>query len=134
MAGELVVTVRVRNCGQTPAENVIIVSTVDVIQRQTTFVVASFTENISKGRVGPNLCVTLKLDKKPPLTQIEIDGLKGRTHWVVAAGDVEYTDIFKNTWRLPYEFCTGGKYGKPIRKGPMSVSTTAKIENKKNTA
>lgn len=129
---EPIVTVKVKNCGQTPAERVVIVGSIHVIKRPTTFVVGAFDENLSKGRLGPNLSLRIQLKKKRPLTDEEESGLKDGTHWMVAVGDLEYTDVFGDTWHLNYEFATGGKYGAAIRQGAMSVSTDAKIERKKN--
>jgi hypothetical protein len=129
--GQPVATVKIRNCGQTPAENVVMVGHLDVIQRQTTFVVGGFSQNISKGRLGPGFAFTLESELKHALTPDQIEGLTSRTHWIIVAGDIEYVDIFGNAWHLPYEFCTGGKYGKAIRQGPMSISTDAKNETQR---
>ncbi len=67
------------------------------------------------------------------MTALENEGLEKGTHTLIVSGDVEYTDIFNDTWIFPYEFATGGKYGKAIRRGALSVSTKYNPERKKST-
>lgn len=124
-------TVFVTNCGQTPAERVIIVGGIYIIERPTTFVSVNFADNLSKGTLGRDRVFELPVGMKKPITDAEIDGLQGGTHTLVVVGEIEYTDVFGFTWTRGYEFCTGGKYGKALREGGLSVSSKEFSERKK---
>ena len=126
-----IATVTFINAGQTPARNAMMVGVIHVITRPTTFLIATFHENVSKGTVGHDRSMLLDARKKTKMTVKENDGLKTGTHTLVVHGDIEYTDIFGDVWVQQYEFCTGGKYGKAVRRGLLSVSTKDLQEHKK---
>lgn len=126
-----VVSIKIKNCGQTPADRVMVYGTIDILQRRATIIRPVSIETLSKARLGAGAAHREDIKTTRPISDSEAAGLIAGTHWLNVGGDVEYTDIFSNTWALPFEFVAGGKYGPAIREGSLRSSTEAQQEYKK---
>jgi hypothetical protein len=129
----VVATLKIRNCGQTPADRIMIVGSINPLHRPLGVLIQPVDiASIPKARLGTGHMIEHRIEHEA-FEKIDSDGLAAKTHWISVRGDVEYTDIFGTVWVLPFEFVTGGKFGELIREGELQPSPEARQEYEKGT-
>lgn len=118
--GSMIATLKIRNCGQTPADRMIVVGSIDALRRPTTIIRPVQIERLPKGRLGPGNMTTEEI-RRDAFDEGDAKGLSDGTYWINIGGEVEYTDIFGTSWVLPFEFVID-------RKGDVRPSTEPKPE------
>lgn len=116
-----VATVHFRNCGQTPAENVVVSATVVLNDLRPTHLIYVFDDKqLPKGIISASGPMTHKAFMKKSAS---IDGLHEGKKAITVGGDITYSDVFKRRWTRHFEFTVVPVIGLAPSPGEMLPAT-----------